>query len=359
MQLKIWGCRGSCPRRPDHGGLRRQHVVVEFSLDDGTVLVLDAGTGIRDLGDDLVERGVRRIHPADASAPRSRRGLRFFAPLFDPKVTIDVWGPPSTIGSLEDSIARTFSPPLFPIDLGVVPAQVAFHDAPRQPWKVESACHGGAGRPSRPDSGLSHRGRRIERRLPDHEPALTGIEERPSDWISGAAIAEGADVLLHDAQYFEDEYAERIGWGHSSVSDTIAYAKALRVGRLALPPRAAPLRRRSVGARGARRTSSRRTGPADARPRGHGRRVFLADVGEKPVTRRLTSVVAVVVLGEALIGEEVPVAGVEEELRALDRRVELAGRVEVSLEAHSSSSMMDLQRDALRPRAAELLREAA
>ena len=39
-------------------------------------------------------------------------------------------------------------------------------------------------------------------------------------------------MLLHDAQYFEDEYAQRIGWGHSSVTDTIAYAQALRVGRL-------------------------------------------------------------------------------------------------------------------------------
>ena len=41
-------------------------------------------------------------------------------------------------------------------------------------------------------------------------------------------------MLLHDAQYFEDEYEQRIGWGHSSVSDTIAYAQALGVGRLVL-----------------------------------------------------------------------------------------------------------------------------
>ena len=210
---------------------------VELSLDDGTVIVLDAGTGIRDLGDDLVERGVRRIHLLLTHLHLDHvEGLRFFGPMWDKNVVLDVWGPPSTVVSLEDSIARTFSPPLFPIDLGVVPAQVAFHDAPRQPWKVESALVTAA-LVIHPGPTLGYR---IEADgsciayLPDHEPALTGIEKRSSDWISGASIAEGADVLLHDAQYFEDEYAQRIGWGHSSVTDTIAYAQALRVGRLVL-----------------------------------------------------------------------------------------------------------------------------
>jgi phosphoribosyl 1,2-cyclic phosphodiesterase len=238
MQLKIWGCRGSVPSPgPTTVVCGGNTSCVELSLDDGTVLVLDAGTGIRDLGDDLVERGVRRIHLLLTHLHLDHvEGLRFFAPLFDPNVTLDVWGPPSTMGSLEDSIARTFSPPLFPIDLGVVPAQVAFHDAPRQPWKLESALLTAA-LVVHPGPTLGYRieadGSSVAY-VPDHEPALTGIEERPSDWISGAAIAEGVDVLLHDAQYFEDEYEQRIGWGHSSVSDTIAYAKALRVKRLVL-----------------------------------------------------------------------------------------------------------------------------
>jgi phosphoribosyl 1,2-cyclic phosphodiesterase len=238
MQLKIWGCRGSVPSPgPTTVVCGGNTSCVELSLDDGTVLVLDAGTGIRDLGDDLVERGVRRIHLLLTHLHLDHvEGLRFFGPMWDKNVVLDVWGPPSTVLSLEDSIARTFSPPLFPIDLGVVPAQVAFHDAPRQPWKVESALVTAA-LVVHPGPTLGYRieadGSTIAY-LPDHEPALTGIEERSSDWISGAAIAEGVDVLLHDAQYFEDEYEERIGWGHSSVSDTIAYAQALRVGRLVL-----------------------------------------------------------------------------------------------------------------------------
>jgi ribonuclease BN (tRNA processing enzyme) len=63
--------------------------------------------------------------------------------------------------------------------------------------------------------------------MPDHEPAFTGIADRPKDWISGSSIADGVDLLLHDAQYFEEEYADRVGWGHSSVADTVAFARAV------------------------------------------------------------------------------------------------------------------------------------
>src|SRR5262249_48333169 len=70
--------------------------------------------------------------------------------------------------------------------------------------------------------------------LPDHEPALAGWTGRSLDWISGAAIAADADVLFHDAQYFEDEYVDRIGWGHSSIADAVGYAEALGARRLVL-----------------------------------------------------------------------------------------------------------------------------
>jgi ribonuclease BN (tRNA processing enzyme) len=70
--------------------------------------------------------------------------------------------------------------------------------------------------------------------LPDHEPALG--PDFPSDpaWTSGAGIAEGADLLIHDAQYTADEYLDRVGWGHSSVDDAVAFADLVGARRLAL-----------------------------------------------------------------------------------------------------------------------------
>jgi ribonuclease BN (tRNA processing enzyme) len=61
--------------------------------------------------------------------------------------------------------------------------------------------------------------------LPDHEPAL-GVMEFPdlADWTSGYGLAEGADVLIHDAQYTGDEYKGRLGWGHSTLEQALAFA---------------------------------------------------------------------------------------------------------------------------------------
>jgi phosphoribosyl 1,2-cyclic phosphodiesterase len=238
MRLTIWGCRGSVPTPgPDTFRYGGNTSCVEVSLDDGTILVLDAGTGIRALGFDLLERGAQRVHLLLTHLHLDHlEGLRFFAPLWDERVTLDVWGPPSPVSSLQERIARSFSPPLFPIDLREVPAQVTFHDVPREPWTVDGTrlvadlvAHPG------PTVGF-----RIETAtssfayLPDHEPALAGIADRSRDWISGAVIAEDVDLLLHDAQYFEDEYEERIGWGHSSVADAVAFAEVVGARRLVL-----------------------------------------------------------------------------------------------------------------------------
>src|SRR5256885_10293900 len=69
--------------------------------------------------------------------------------------------------------------------------------------------------------------------MSDHEPAL-GAREFPGDseWLSGFALARDATLLLHDAQYFDSEYEERIGWGHSTLDQTLAYSHAAAPGRL-------------------------------------------------------------------------------------------------------------------------------
>jgi ribonuclease BN (tRNA processing enzyme) len=61
--------------------------------------------------------------------------------------------------------------------------------------------------------------------IPDHEPALgLQLDALSTDWISGFALARAVDVLLHDAQYSEEEYPGRVGWGHSSVADAVLFA---------------------------------------------------------------------------------------------------------------------------------------
>jgi ribonuclease BN (tRNA processing enzyme) len=205
-------------------------------LDDGTLLILDAGTGIRPLGLTLAGRD-EPLHLLLTHLHLDHlEGLGFFLPIWDRQSHVHIWGPASPLRSLEERIARYLSPPLFPIDLSHIPAQLTFHDVRDEPWKIGDATieawpvvHPG------PTVGYRLEGDgAVLAYIPDHEPALGGLDGHASEWVSGVAVALGADVLLHDAQFVEAEYAQRVGWGHSSVADAVTFARLVAVERLIL-----------------------------------------------------------------------------------------------------------------------------
>ena len=238
MCLKVWGCRGSVPAPgADTVAYGGNTSCVEVMLGGEAALVFDAGTGIRALGRDLARRGTRQIHLFLTHLHLDHlEGLRFFAPLWDERVTLEIWGPRSTVLSLRDRIMRAFSPPLFPLDFRDVPARVTFHNLPDEPWRADGVTlfadlvlHPGPTLGFRLETGRSSLAY-----LPDHEPALVGIEGRSLDWISAGALARDADIVLHDAQYLEEEYDAKIGWGHSSVDHAVAFWRAAGARQLVL-----------------------------------------------------------------------------------------------------------------------------
>jgi ribonuclease BN (tRNA processing enzyme) len=211
---------------------------VEVTLDGGIPLILDAGTGIRGLGIRLAREQHRVIFLCLTHLHLDHlEGLGFFQPIWDSGVELQVWGPPSAVRSLEERITRYFSPPLFPMQLSDVRASVTFHDVLTDEWEIAGArvC---AELVSHPGPTLGYRveqGGASLAYLPDHEPALGGeLDLFTPDWISGFALAEGATVLMHDAQYFEDEYETRVGWGHCSVADAVDLAARASAERLLL-----------------------------------------------------------------------------------------------------------------------------
>jgi phosphoribosyl 1,2-cyclic phosphodiesterase len=239
MLARIWGCRGSLaapgPATVRYGG---NTSCVEVRLADGSLLVLDAGTGIRALGATLGGVSDGPVHLLLTHLHLDHlEGLGFFGPLWRTETELHVWGPPSTLHPLQRRVARYLSPPLFPIHLGDVPAQLRFHDVPQEPWRLGSATIEAAP-VVHPGPTLGYR---IEEDgaalayLPDHEPALAhDLASLSPDWISGGLLAAGADVLLHDAQFTEAEYPHRVGWGHSSVAHAVAFGAAAEVERLVL-----------------------------------------------------------------------------------------------------------------------------
>jgi phosphoribosyl 1,2-cyclic phosphodiesterase len=239
MKVTVWGCRGTLASPgPDTVGFGGQTSCVALHLSDGSVVILDAGTGIRPLGMTLGNDHPRRIDILITHLHADHiEGLRFFDPMWDPSVELNVWGPPSPIRGLRSRIAPFFAPPFFPVHLRNIPSQPDFRDTPTTTWRIGSADvtaelikHPG------PTVGY-----RIEEDghalayLPDHEPALgSDLSSVEPEWISGLALAEGAAVLLHDAQYTRAEYDQRVGWGHSSTEDVVTFARRAGVPRLVL-----------------------------------------------------------------------------------------------------------------------------
>ena len=239
MRARVWGCRGSLaspgPETVRYGG---NTSCVELRLGDDTLIILDAGTGIRPLGIALREELPRTIHVFLTHLHLDHlEGLGFFGPLWESNVDLHIWGPPSPLRSLDRRIARYLSPPLFPIHLQDIPSHPTFHDVPDEDWKI-----GGALIRARP---VSHRGPTVGYQIsengqslayiPDHEPALgVDLDSVEPEWVSGHAVAQGVDLLFHDSQYTEEEYLQRVGWGHSAVTHVVSFAEMCQVQQLVM-----------------------------------------------------------------------------------------------------------------------------
>jgi len=235
VRVRLWGTRGSIAAPgADTARYGGNTSCVEVHGPQGTVLVLDAGTGIRPLGRTL-GTAVRRVHVLLTHLHMDHiQGLGFFAPLYDPDVETHLWGPGSTTLDLRGRLMRYLSPPLFPVHLRDL-RRLVLHDLPAGEFDVgefrvqaDRVCHPGF-----------TVGYRITARaatltyLPDHEPAL-GVPRFPlhADWTSGHGLARGVDLLVHDAQFSLAEYPMHVGWGHSALEHAIAFAGLARAKHL-------------------------------------------------------------------------------------------------------------------------------
>src|SRR5437763_12906407 len=140
MNIKVWGARGSVPA-PGPETLRYggNTSCVELTLSDGSTLILDAGTGTRNLGIAL-PRIEQPIHILLTHLHLDHiQGLMFFAPAFRPESEITIWGPASPEASLCDRVARYISAPLAPVEVRELPSAVSFRETESLEWEVGSA----------------------------------------------------------------------------------------------------------------------------------------------------------------------------------------------------------------------------
>ncbi len=237
MKIRIWGCRGSIPSpgydTSRYGG---NTTCIEIRLNDGTLIIIDAGTGIRRLGRALLkEKNLQDIYLFLTHAHWDHlQGFPFFIPAYLPQYTIRVRGGPQIGRSLLDYLVHQMDPPYFPIQFSMLQAGFEFE----QNNSGEQTLGGATISPIPLDHPNGGSGYKITENgstfvfLTDNELGF-GHENALSvaDYVD---IAGGADLLIHDAQYTDEEYQTTRGWGHSTFRKTAEFAKAARVKRLGL-----------------------------------------------------------------------------------------------------------------------------
>ena len=228
MRVKVWGARGSVPSPgPEMNRYGGNTSCIQVNLSNDEFLILDAGTGIRTLGLGLPPTANINILLTHLHLDHIQ-GLMFFPPCFRSESRITIWGPASPEASLEERIARYISAPLSPVEVRELPCSVDFKDTPPSEWELGSATIRA--------EAVTHRGPTLGYRItdrdtslcyiPDHEPALgASLEALEPEWISGFDLARGADLLVHDCQYTDEEYPDHVGWGHSGMGDTLTFIK--------------------------------------------------------------------------------------------------------------------------------------
>lgn len=239
LTVRFWGVRGSIacaePAMMRYGG---NTACVEIRC-GGRLIILDAGTGLKPLGEALTAMAAAAGTRIEADLLLSHThldhvtGLPFFRPAFDPGNILRLWaGHLYPMRRLREVLSGLMAPPLFPVPLDIFRAIIAYED-----FRAGEDVPLGGGISVRtaqlnhPNGATGYRigygGRSVcyvtdtEHREGRRDPAIL-------------ALASGADLMIYDSTYTDAEYPRYRGWGHSTWEEGVRLAEAAGVGRLAI-----------------------------------------------------------------------------------------------------------------------------
>jgi len=233
MQIRFWGVRGSIASPgPETASVGGNTSCVEVRCGEARI-VLDAGTGLRSLGNAIA----REAGASELTLMLSHfhwdhiQGLPFFVPAYLPETKLAIVGAGGDRFSLRDKLSRQMTEPHFPVQLDDLSAQMSFREARAgQTLELDGGVVVRVARLNHPGGVFAYRIEHAGRSLvyatdTEHYACVDPALEK---------LAEGADVLIYDAQYTPEEYQGKVGWGHSTYVAGAEVARAAGVGQLVL-----------------------------------------------------------------------------------------------------------------------------
>ena len=233
--VKFWGTRGSiaCPS-PEYIKYGGNTSCLEVIADDRHI-IMDAGTGIRGLGKKFLAHDIREAHLLLTHTHWDHiNGFPFFVPAYDPNRSIHIMAGHLNAESdgIRGALSQQMDSPMFPVPLEAMRANLRFED-----FEAGDEFNLIAGVKVR-TAPLKHPNRATGYRLEYNGKAfcyITDTEHAPGDpdqKILG--LIEGADMVIYDSTYTEEEFPSKIGWGHSTWNEGIRLCQAAKVKRLAI-----------------------------------------------------------------------------------------------------------------------------
>jgi phosphoribosyl 1,2-cyclic phosphodiesterase len=243
LKIKFWGTRGSLAKPGPHtvryGG---NTSCVEVISAKGTRLVIDCGTGAHELGQAILrEGGSSRGHVLISHTHWDHiQGIPFFAPLFVPGNSWDIYAPQGFGESLKDTLAGQMEYTYFPVTPEAFGAQVRYHNLGEGHFMIDDL--------SIRTRYLNHPALTLAFRIEnaggsfvyscDHEPhsrdLAMGEGMIHGEDLAHAEFMAGVQMVIHDAQYVAEEYAAKQGWGHSTIEYAVTIGRAAGADQLAL-----------------------------------------------------------------------------------------------------------------------------
>jgi phosphoribosyl 1,2-cyclic phosphodiesterase len=236
MLIRCWGARGSIPVSGEgylrYGG---DTPCMEIRTKTDKIIIIDAGSGIRRLGNRLLDEGRHDYTLIFTHAHWDHiMGFPFFKPIYRKSTRIQLLGCPFAQASVREMISRIMTPPNFPVNFDQIRAAIHYQEACAESFTIGSLTVTPIAL-SHPNQGLGYRFEEDGKSfvfLTDNE--LGYRHPGGMDYEDYCSFSRGADLLIHDAEYRPEDYRLTRTWGHSVFTEALKLALDAGVARLGL-----------------------------------------------------------------------------------------------------------------------------